>query len=451
VPLELSPVAVRRAISELQTQDPASAEDVPGALEWISGGEHGEDDPLVLTRHDLQVFLWYQLPRKWLTSLQHRHAVADALGRFLERADARAIGHAALCRSDDTHELLSLWEQDDDQAIRRFHGLLEQSGLEPPDTLLLGWGDLMGPSEAELHYRAALALEAAVEEGVLTPGAREFKRRQAATLEGFLSEPQADLGGRTPVEVIHTERMERWLERGSPERQALLEPVAALLRAPAHDPPLPAIEAALEPLSWLLQAAGEGIGLTQTGALNRAFVRAAVERYPDWWRAELFGPPNREGEISPLMELHELAGALRLVRRKGRWLMLTKKGARLRASPQELLPAAADGALATSGFPAAVEELSAAVLLAEREVPSRSLDARVHAAIAADGWHADGEPPREHDVASAVWGLIWPARVLGFLREEGEWPQRSVIVTNVGQAALSGALRRRAVAPASDW
>jgi hypothetical protein len=119
-------------------------------------------------------------------------------------------------------------------------------------------------------------------------------------------------------------------------------------------------------------------------------------------------------------------------------------------NPQELLAAAADGALAASGFPAAVQELSAAVLLAGQEVASDSVEAKVHAAIIADGWHADGQPPNARDVGWAAWGLIRPACALGFLREEGDWPERRLAATDVGRAALCSALRRRAVAPTND-
>jgi len=441
-------LAVCRTLTELRARDPRTADDVEGALEWVSG-ETGSD-PLVLTRYDLQVFLWYLLPRKWLISLEHKRAVAEAFARFLERVDDRVRDHAALCRSNDTQELLALWEQDDPHASRRFLELMDDSGLEPPDTALLAWGDLMGPGEADLRHRAALALETAMEDGELRPGARDLKRRRATTLEGFLSGPLADLDGHTPIEVIHAERMERWLERGSTERQALLDPVAALLRA-VPDAPLPAVEAALEPLSWLLRAAGEGIALTQTGALNRALVREAAERYPGWWRADFFGPPSREDEVSALVELDALVRNGRLVRRKGRRLLLTRRGADRLGSPQDLLATAADGALTATGFPAAVQELSVAVLIAEREVASSSLDAKVHAAIVADGWSAEGESPSEREVGWATWGLIRPALALGLVRDEGEWGDRRLIVTEVGRAALCGALRRRAVAPTNEW
>lgn len=52
------------------------------------------------------------------------------------------------------------------------------------------------------------------------------------------------------------------------------------------------------PVCWLPEtaAAPSGTALTQTHALTRALVRAAAERWPGWWDAELFGPPHREAE-----------------------------------------------------------------------------------------------------------------------------------------------------------
>lgn len=52
----------------------------------------------------------------------------------------------------------------------------------------------------------------------------------------------------------------------------------------------------LEPALWLLEQGNDGIGLTQTGALNRALVREVAERWPSWWEADLFGPPHREDD-----------------------------------------------------------------------------------------------------------------------------------------------------------
>lgn len=439
---------MRRALAELRGEDAEAAVDVEGALEWL-GARESDAEPLLVTRYDLQLFLWYQLPRKWLVPLERKQAVADALGRFLERVGA-APAYAALCRAEDTRSLLSAWEEEDPDALARFESLLEASGLEPPDTPLLAWGSVMGFTEARLHYEAALALEDAVEEGRLDPGQAGFERRQVAHVEACLREPRADLDGRTPLKAIHEERIERWTEGGSESRREIVHRVASELRGPGPDIPSGAIESALEPLLWLLGLAAEGLQLTQTGALSRALVRAAVERYPRWWhdRGDL---PNREDEVGALRELDDLVRRMRLVRRKGRRLFLTARGAALRADPPRLLAECAGGLLSRKRFAAAVQELAAAVLLAERELEWDALGARVHAAIVADGWHAAGEPPQLRDVRWIVADLVRPARALGLLRDEGVYPApRRLVLSDPGRLALHAALRARATEPATS-
>jgi hypothetical protein len=66
-------------------------------------------------------------------------------------------------------------------------------------------------------------------------------------------------------------------------------------------------------------------------------VRAAVERYPDWWDTATVGPPYQEAELYPLGLLHDLVDQLRLARRQHGGLQLTPKGRALRADPQRLL------------------------------------------------------------------------------------------------------------------
>jgi hypothetical protein len=53
--------------------------------------------------------------------------------------------------------------------------------------------------------------------------------------------------------------------------------------------------AATAPARWLLEmASADGVSLTQNYVLARVVVRELAERWPDWWNAELFGPPHRE-------------------------------------------------------------------------------------------------------------------------------------------------------------
>jgi hypothetical protein len=64
--------------------------------------------------------------------------------------------------------------------------------------------------------------------------------------------------------------------------------------------------AATAPARWLLEmASADGVPLTQTNALARTIVRDIAERWPDWWNAELFGPPHREWDMPLLGALHE--------------------------------------------------------------------------------------------------------------------------------------------------
>jgi hypothetical protein len=96
--------------------------------------------------------------------------------------------------------------------------------------------------------------------------------------------------------------------------------------------------AATAPARWLLEmASADGVPLTQTNALARAVVREIAERWPEWWNAELFGPPHREWDMLLVGALHEGLRRRRLVRRRGRKLLITARGRKLAAHPIALL------------------------------------------------------------------------------------------------------------------
>jgi hypothetical protein len=203
-----------------------------------------------------------------------------------------------------------------------------------------------------------------------------------------------------------------------------------------------------------LDAALGGIALTQTGALNRALVRAAVERFPDWRNAELHGPPHREDDVYSLREVHELGRRLRLLRRSGRKLVLTRQGEKLRLDPAALFHACARQLIAAEGFDAAAQELAAAVLVSAETVDRDVLESAVHAAIVADGWNAGGEPPAVYEVAAAAAGLLRLTQALGLVvyayeydRESGT-ARRELKPTAAGRECLRLTLSSRALQPA---
>ena len=199
---------------------------------------------------------------------------------------------------------------------------------------------------------------------------------------------------------------------------------------------------AIEPALWVLEHAEEGIALTQTGALPRSLVREAVERWPEWWLADLFGPPNRETDVARLHRLHGLLREMRLLRRSGRRLRATAHGRRLRQRPDDLLARCAEALLSGDTFQAAVGELAAALLLSGEPADPDALAEPIEPAIAADGWRADGRPPERRDISWAVSAVLLRADPAGIV----VWHERRL--TACRRAALHHGMRARALGPA---
>lgn len=101
MPLTVEPLVVRRALTAVGAADPEAGRDVEHVLDVLGGREHATR-PLELSRHGVQLFLWYRLPRKYLAPLEHKHALRVALARFFDALGDSAAGYAALCRSADT-------------------------------------------------------------------------------------------------------------------------------------------------------------------------------------------------------------------------------------------------------------------------------------------------------------------------------------------------------------
>jgi len=162
VPVELTERAIRDVIAVMGEWDQDGAQAAESALNWM--GWEGEG-PLLLRRYDVQLFVWYTLPRKFLTSLEHKREAAEALTLTLEQLGGRAASYAELCRCTETEELLRAWESEAPTARRRLQELLDGSGIEPPDTELLAWGNVTGFEEACVREQVATALEQAIEDG----------------------------------------------------------------------------------------------------------------------------------------------------------------------------------------------------------------------------------------------------------------------------------------------
>lgn len=234
---------------------------------------------------------------------------------------------------------------------------------------------------------------------------------------------------------------------------AVIEPVAAVLATESTSIHPEAAREALAPTLWLLERANEGIGLTQTGALNRAFVREVAERWPGWWAAEIFGPPHRETDVTPLIELDDLLRRLRLIRRRGSRVASTKQGRALRADPPALLQVLVNELFEGDGFETACAELAAALLIAGVEADySDAIPERIRPTLVAEGWQAGGEPPDVRDIGLSVAAFLRPAEAIGLFKPRKDrrvTPSSPMVLRDVGRAALLASLHARVAASPS--
>ncbi len=177
-------------------------------------------------------------------------------------------------------------------------------------------------------------------------------------------------------------------------------------------------DTAAGPALWLLAQAGTpgGAALTQTHALSRGLVREAVERWPGWWDAELFGPPHREADLRVLGALHAGLRRLRLVRRRGRRLQTTQRGLALAEQPWELLRVLAGDLGAGDPF---TETVAFEVVGELREQPHASheqLTTRALRRVHREGWSGPGgERPDEREVSWTVGDVLCRGEAYGLI------------------------------------
>jgi hypothetical protein len=439
---ESSDTMIAGALARLRAEDERLGGDAEAALNSLTWDEGLE----TITQYGLQRFLWYELPRKWMTDLEGKRHLAMALGRLLDLVGLPR--YAAICRWPETDAVLAAYERDDREGFAAFRRAEERSGVHPPDLPELTWGPVMGMREAGAFWSTAAALELAVAGGELRPGSRGWRAAQQGIARRHLAAARPELDGHTWLDVVVDERVEEWARSRGPARQALVEPLLARLRGGPVAVPAGAAEA-VAPLRWLLARAGGGIALTQKGNLARVVVIEAVERFG--WQP-LPNPPRGEDDVFELWVLRDLARELGAVRRSGRRLVATRAGRALAGDAEGLWRAVAGRLGGGDDFGAIVTELVLARLLDESEVPQAELVERVHAAVVGEGWHdrATGRPPDPQAVRRQLAEPLRLLGVLGLSREFGDWQARMVTLTAVGRATALEALRARASGPRPD-
>jgi len=416
----------------LAQMDSSSADRALAAVVWLLPEGADLTD---LGQVKLQEFLWYQLPLKWMAETSELHEIAWSLADLFTAAGLERF--AALCRAPQTHRLLDAWQDNDHEPARRtMREAMAFSGVDPPDTPLLGWGAVFGEAEHEARRRVSQALEQAVDAGELVPGERGWKQLAARITEVSLMLPRLDLRGGTMLAAVCRERRENWAAGYPAARQDLLTQMLPLLAGEVAVP----VEASecLTPLRWLLEHIGDGVTLTQAGWLPRALVLEAKDRF-GWF--DLLGFTVRtETDLPELVTLNELARRARLITKRGRKVSLSATGRRALGDPSLLWRIVVADIFSAGTYQGEGAALAAAVLVkATMPVPRPAVEVKVGAGLRGRWRTASGEALEQWSGLDATrdFGLL--AGVFGWLEPDDDWQNRTWTLTASGrQAALMG-------------
>ena len=436
---------VDRAVRRVEARRP----DLDMAVQAVAGGLTAGAGVGMIHQAALQQYLWWYLPRdypddEWQGLVEAAAALLDELG----------LPHLAeVASSETTQKVLAAWAHGREKGAAAFRAAHAKSGVEPPDTALLAWGSVMSADEARALDAVERALGDAVAAGNLVPGAPRWQAKAAAITDAVLSRPLDLPPGQTLAGLVTTERIGTWIDTARhPVHQEWRSAVANRLLHPVEPPPDAGDVVA--PMRWLLElaAAPGGTELTQSHYLARATVLAAVERF-GWWDWEK--PPRSEADVHQLSTLRDAANRLRLLRRHGRRLHLTKRGAELLVSPERLWDQVATETEDGEDFTRAVTEVVGLRLLQGR-VERRELVADVAPILTAQGWSTGGSPITVNHVSSAVHRPLRWWRLFNAIDEvEATWEYgtareltpHTIALTSDGEHAVLAYLRSRAAGP----
>lgn len=439
----MSAERVDSVITSVARHDPGLARLMQVAADGLTAGD-GEER---ITQASLQQYLWYDLPRRspddtWRPVVEAAAVLLSLLG--LDR-------YAAIARSATTTAVLDAWGEAPGKGFAAFTAARSSSGVEPPDTGLLVWGEVFGLEEAWARYAVEAALEEAIVAGRLRPGVGSWRKVACTVCEEALL-ARADDGGAVRLAAVLGERADSWVAQARPaELKAwrtaaragmdLLEPV------PVEPADAAASGAAIR---WLLERCQQGVQLTQARYLPPALVQEAAGRF-DWWPFD--GQPRSEADVHQLGALRETANRLHLIGRRARRLATTRRGLLLAADPTVLFHEVAATLARESAYLAMLSEIVAHLLLAGPAV-GRALEEAAGAIVAAQGWMAGREPVGAERAGWDAHRALYHWRLFNLVDEvpprwEGgqQVEPGTTALTPAGRAAARILLRARATAP----
>jgi hypothetical protein len=421
----------------------ASAELVRAALGSLlpSGADLAD-----LRQIELQEFLWYQLPLKWLVATAELHRIASALAELF--AAAGLDRYAALCLGPQTYRLLEAWQDDDHRPARAMmREAMVASGVDPLDTPLLAWGTVFGVAEHSARRRVSHALEQAVDAGELVPGERGWKQLAVRITAVSLAMPRLDLRGGSLFQSVCRERAESWATGYPALRRGLLVPVLPLLAGEIFVPV--DAEECLTPLRWLLEQIGDGVTLTASGLLPTELVAAANVRF-GWsdlpgvmvgMEPDLPGVMvGTESDLNELATLKDVARRSRLTTRNGRRVSLSATGRRALRDPGLLWRIVLGDLFSARTYGGEGAALAAATLVsAGRPLPRQRVQATVGASLVGRWRTVSGKALDQRSGMEATHDFALLGGIFGWVDQDGARQKRTWALTSPGrEAALMG-------------
>ncbi len=390
----------------------------------------------IVTQSDVQTFLWYTLPMKFMLDTGDQHEVAWSLGDALRNAGLER--YAELCRSLQSHLIIGAYAVSRTDGLAAFREASAASGIEPPDLELIQWGPVTGPAEAAVRDRLSSRLEQAIVAGELKPGARGWKRAAERIAMEFVSSEGSD--GRRPIDVVEVERLEQWSRDGRPQRERLNKAVLPVLVKPllskAESP---------APVRALLESVGKGVTLTKAGYLPKALVLELNDRFR--WQDLPESTVRSEADIPDLRWLHDLLRKFKLLTKRGQLLSVSALGRRCLADDDALFRLLAVQTLAGKGWDADLARLTTGVLLvAEKPLDRQELAAAVQPAVD-ETWRSTAGRRADADElfrAARDWHAYW--RIFAWLQGTSMGDE----LTPAGRVAAIAGLRAEAAGPRTN-
>ena len=432
---------VDAVIAAVERHDAELANCMRVAADGLTAGE-GEER---ISQSSLQAFLWYELPRRYPHDVWR--PVAEAAGVLLTLLGLDR--YAAIARSSTTTAVLDAWENASAKGFAQFRAANAASGVEPPDTELLAWGEVFGIAEAAALQSVEVALERAIVAGAFQPGGGSWRRVATEVCDRVLMAPSGDGAGPTHLQAVLEERTDTWVRAGHPAALRVWRDTVRTRDVPRVEPSEVAV--AIAPMRWLLERCRAGVTLTQAGYLPPAAVHEAVDQFGWWeWRER----PRTEADVPQFGVLRDTAARLHLLSTRSRRLGATRRGAALADEPTRLWHVISTTLACEDEYLAMLSELIAHRLLAG-PANDDALERVIGPIIAAQGWRAGRESVTAEQAGRAVHRALYHWRLFSLLDEirprwEGGHPTGPNVtgLNPAGRSAAIAFLRARATAPA---